>query len=73
MSEPSWQEARASRFRPAGVVGTPLHTRTAQHSKTPWYFNWDLNHVVDVYDDFHAEFGAIRETVATRTRAPGGI
>ena len=70
MSEPSWREARASRFRPDGIVGTPLHTRTAQHSQTPWYFNWDLNHVVDVYDDFHAELGAIRETVAMGDMSP---
>ena len=70
MSESSWQEARAGRFRPDGVVGTPLHTRTAQHSKTPWYFNWDLHHVVDVYDDFHAELGAIRETVAMGDMSP---
>ena len=70
MSEPLWQEARASRFRPDGVVGTPLHTRTAQHSQTPWYFNWDLHHVVDVYDDFHAELSAIRETVAMGDMSP---
>ena len=31
----------------------------------PWYFNRDLCHVVDVYDDLHAELDAIRTNVAT--------
>jgi len=70
MSEARWEAARASRFRPDGSIGTPFHTRTARHSQTPWYFNWDLRHVVDVYDDFHAELRAIRETVAMGDMSP---
>ena len=70
MSASHWETARASRFRPDGVIGTPFHKRTAQHSQTPWYFNWDLRHVVDVYDDFHAELRAIRETVAMGDMSP---
>ena len=70
MSATEWEDAEASRFRPDGVVGTPLHTRTARASATPWYFNWDLNHVVDVYDDFPSELGAIRETVAMGDMSP---
>lgn len=62
--------AAASRFRADGIVGTPLHARTAQASATPWYFNWDLHHVVDVYDDFHAELAAIRGTVAMGDMSP---
>lgn len=65
-----WREARASRFRPDGVVRTPFHGRTALNSATPWYFNWDLCHVVDVYDDFHAELDAIRTTVAMGDMSP---
>lgn len=65
-----WQAARASRFRPSGSVGTPLHARTAAASSTPWIFNWDLHHVVDVYDDFHAELGAIRQSVAMGDMSP---
>ena len=70
MNTVEWEHAEASRFRLDGVVGTPLHTRTAQRSATPWYFNWDLNHVVDVYDDFHEELRAIRETVAMGDMSP---
>jgi len=65
-----WQGARASRFRPDGVIGTPFHGRTARLSATPWYFNWDLCHVVDVYDDFHAELAAIRTNVAMGDMSP---
>jgi aminomethyltransferase len=70
MGEREWEQARASRFRPDGVIGTPFHERTVRHSQTPWYFNWDLRHVVDVYDDFHAELKAIRETVAMGDMSP---
>jgi aminomethyltransferase len=70
MSGQEWEMARASRFRPDGIIGTPFHARTAQSSQTPWYFNWDLNHVVDVYDDFHAELRAIRGTVAMGDMSP---
>ena len=49
---------------------TPFHERTAARSETPWYFNWDLCHVVDVYDDFHAELGAIRTNVAMGDMSP---
>lgn len=66
----NWEPAAASRFRPSGTVGTPLHARTAAASSTPWIFNWDLHHVVDVYDDFHAELKAIRETVAMGDMSP---
>ena len=65
-----WETAKASRFRPDGIVGTPFHSRTARNSATPWYFNWDLHHVVDVYDDFHTELGAIRESVAMGAMSP---
>ena len=65
-----WETAKASRFRPDGIVGTPFHSRTARNSATPWYFNWDLHHVVDVYDDFHTELGAIRESVAMGDMSP---
>lgn len=68
--EAEWDLAAASRFRPDGTVGTPLHARTAKASSTPWYFNWDLHHVVDVYDDFHAELGAIRHGVAMGDMSP---
>ena len=67
---PEWEPARASRFRPDGAIGTPFHERTAARSETPWYFNWDLCHVVDVYDDFHAELGAIRTNVAMGDMSP---
>lgn len=70
MTETHWADARASRFRPDGRVGTPLHARTARNSATPWFFNWDLHHVVDVYDDFHDELAAIRETVAMGDMSP---
>ena len=62
--------AGAGRFRPDGVIGTPFHERTAGRSETPWYFNWDLCHVVDVYDDFHAELRAIRTNVAMGDMSP---
>lgn len=62
--------AGASRFRPDGIIGTPFHERTAGRSETPWYFNWDLCHVVDVYDDFHAELRAIRTNVAMGDMSP---
>ena len=65
-----WEKAREGRFRPDGVVGTPLHARTARLSATPWVFAWDLHHVVDVYDDFHAELGAIRQTAAMGDMSP---
>ena len=65
-----WETAKASRFRPDGIVGTPFHSRTARNNATPWYFNWDLHHVVDVYDDFHTELGAIRESVAMGDMSP---
>ncbi len=68
--QPEWRRARASRFRPDGVIGTPFHGRTAQRSGTPWYFNWDLHHVVDVYDDFHAELQAVRTNVAMGDMSP---
>lgn len=68
--QPVWETARASRFRPDGMVGTPFHGRTARNSRTPWYFNWDLCHVVDVYDDFHAELDAIRTNVAMGDMSP---
>ena len=70
MAEQEWSHAAASRYRPDGRIGTPFHTRTARDSATPWYFNWDLHHVVDVYDDFHAELRAIRETVAMGDMSP---
>jgi aminomethyltransferase len=70
MSGQEWEAARASRFRPDGIVGTPFHERTARSSQTPWYFNWDLRHVVDVYDDFYGELKAIRETVAMGDMSP---
>lgn len=70
MSDPEWEPARASRFRPDGRVGTPLHSKTALNSATPWYFNWDLHHVVDVYDDFHTELRAIRQKVAMGDMSP---
>ncbi len=72
MGERNWEPARASRFRPDGVIGTPFHARTARNSQTPWLFNWDLHHVVDVYDDFYAELRAIRETVAMGDMSPLG-
>lgn len=62
--------AGAGRFRPDGVIRTPFHERTAGRSETPWYFNWDLCHVVDVYDDFHAELRAIRTNVAMGDMSP---
>lgn len=65
-----WENAREGRFRPDGVVGTPLHARTAASSATPWVFAWDLHHVVDVYDDFHAELRAVRETAAMGDMSP---
>lgn len=65
-----WENAKASRFRPDGIVGTPFHSRTAKNSATQWYFNWDLHHVVDVYSDFHTELGAIRESVAMGDMSP---
>ncbi len=65
-----WEKAREGRFRPDGVVGTPLHSRTARSSATPWVFAWDLHHVVDVYDDFHAELRAIRRTAAMGDMSP---
>ena len=65
-----WEKAREGRFRPDGVVGTPLHSRTARSSATPWVFAWDLHHVVDVYDDFHAELRAIRQTAAMGDMSP---
>lgn len=68
--QPDWETAAASRFRPDGVVGTPFHARAARNSETPWYFNWDLCHVVDVYDDFHAELAAIRTNVAMGDMSP---
>ena len=70
MSTQDWEPSKASRFRTTGTVGTPLHARTAAASSTPWIFNWDLHHVVDVYDDFHAELGAIRQTVAMGDMSP---
>ena len=69
-ADQDWRKARASRFRPDGIIGTPFHGRTARSSATPWYFNWDLCHVVDVYDDFHAELGAIRTNVAMGDMSP---
>ena len=65
-----WEEAREGRFRPDGLAGTPLHSRTARWSSTPWVFAWDLRHVVDVYDDFHAEPRAIRQTAAMGDMSP---
>lgn len=70
MAQQEWADAAASRFRPDGRIGTPFHSRTARDSATPWYFNWDLHHVVDVYDDFYAELRAIRETVAMADMSP---
>ena len=67
---PDWRKAQASRFRPDGVIGTPFHERTALNCETPWYFNWDLCHVVDVYDDFHAELRAIRTNVTMGDMSP---
>ena len=52
------------------MIRTPFHGRTARQSETPWYFNWDLCHVVDVYDDFHAELAAIRTNVAMGDMSP---
>ena len=69
-ADQDWRKARASRFRPNGIIGTPFHGRTARSSATPWYFNWDLCHMVDVYDDFHAELGAIRTNVAMGDMSP---
>ena len=66
----AWQLAKTSRFRTGGTVGSPLHARAAAASSTPWIFNWDLHHVVDVYDDFHAELRAMRETVAMGDMSP---
>jgi len=70
VAQQEWSHAAASRYRPDGRIGTPFHTRTARTSATPWYFNWDLHHVVDVYDDFYAELRAIRETVAMGDMSP---
>jgi aminomethyltransferase len=70
MSAAEWEMARASRFRPDGIIGTPFHARTARSSQTPWYYNWDLRHVVDVYDDFYGELRAIRKTVAMGDMSP---
>ena len=47
-----------------------MSARTAAASSTPWYFNWDLNHVVDVCDDSHAELTAIRQTIAMGDMSP---
>ena len=70
MPERDWSHAAASRYRLDGRIGTPFHTRTARASATPWYFSWDLHHVVDVYDDFYSELRAIRETVAVGDMSP---
>lgn len=70
MATGEWKPAAASRYRPDATVGTPLHDRTAAASATPWFFNWDLHHVVDVYSDFNAELRAIRETVAMGDMSP---
>jgi aminomethyltransferase len=33
-------------------------------------FNWDLHHVVDIYEDFHAELAAIRNAVSIGDMSP---
>ncbi|MDJ0923725.1 MAG: aminomethyltransferase family protein [Acidimicrobiia bacterium] len=71
MVEYEWERGRhVSRFRPDGVVGTPLHASTARLSQTSLVHNWDLHHVVDVFEDFHAELKAIRTTVAMGDASP---
>lgn len=71
MVEYEWERAlHVSRFRPDGVVGTPFHASTARLSQTSLVHNWDLHHVVDVYEDFHAELRAIRENVAMGDASP---
>lgn len=52
------------------MIGTPFHQATARRSTTPWYFNWDLHHVVDVYDDFHTELTAMRSSVTMGDMSP---
>ncbi len=70
MSERDWSPAAAARFRNSGAIGTPFYRATASRSSTPWYFNWDLHHVVDVFDDFHAELNAMRTTVTMGEMSP---
>lgn len=52
------------------MVGTAFYRATAARCATPWYFNWDLHHVVDVFDDFHAELTAMRTTVTMGEMSP---
>jgi len=70
-AQPEWEAAATvSRFRPSGVIGTPFHPRAAFHSQASWFFNWDLHHVVAVFEDFHEELRAIRDTVAMGDYSP---
>lgn len=70
MSERDWSPAATARFRNSGMIGTPFYRATAKRTSTPWYFNWDLHHVVDVFDDFNAELTAMRTTVTMGEMSP---
>ena len=54
----------------SGNSGTPFHQRTAEANRTPWYYAWDVYHVVDVYESFEVELKAIREGVGMAEMSP---
>jgi glycine cleavage system aminomethyltransferase T len=70
VNDRDWESGTVSRFRQSGAVGTPFQSRTAHASTTPWYFNWDLYHVVDVFEDSEVELHAIRGGVAMGDMSP---
>jgi aminomethyltransferase len=70
VSDRDWSLAKAARFRDSGRIGTPFYPATARRSATPWYFSWDLHHVVDVFDDFYAELDAMRTAVTMGEMSP---
>ena len=70
MQNNDWALATASRFRIDGCIGTPFYTRVAKLCGRNWYFNWDLYHVVDEFEDFTKELTAIRESVAIADMSP---
>lgn len=70
MKDNEWALATASRFRIDGCIGTPFYTRVAKLSGRSWYFNWDLYHVVDEFEDSTTELTAIRESAAIADMSP---
>ena len=66
-----WEPSRqAGRFRADGQIGTAFHERTASLCQSGWYFNWDLSHLVAVFEDPYKELAAIRHSVGAGDQSP---